>query len=119
MNWAVLLTAIMMVESGGEDYPKGSNDNGKAVGAYQIHQGVLDDLDRVYGLEFKHEDMHDRHIARYVCYRYLRHYGRAYQKRTGKEPTTEVYARIWNGGPYGYKKQATLKYWAKVRKELK
>ncbi len=25
----------------------------------------------------------------------------------------------WNGGPNGYKKKATQKYWLKVKKELK
>ena len=35
------------------------------------------------------------------------------------KPTYEVYARIWNGGPDGWKKRSTLKYWKKVKKELK
>ena len=32
--------------------------------------------------------------------------------------TDEDRARIWNGGPNGYKKQATVKYWKKVKEHL-
>ena len=33
------------------------------------------------------------------------------EKETGKKPTDEVLARIWNGGPRGWKKKSTRKYW--------
>ena len=39
-------------------------------------------------------------------------------KRLGRVPTDEDRARIHNGGPNGYKKEATIAYWSKVRKEL-
>jgi hypothetical protein len=42
----------------------------------------------------------------------------ATSKRLGRPVTDQDRARIWNGGPNGYKKKATLGYWAKVRKEL-
>jgi hypothetical protein len=29
--------------------------------------------------------------------------------------TDEVISRNWNGGPKGYKKESTLKYWRKVK----
>jgi hypothetical protein len=35
-----------------------------------------------------------------------------------KGASDEVLARIHNGGPKGYKKTATVKYWNKVKKEL-
>jgi hypothetical protein len=30
----------------------------------------------------------------------------------------EKLARIFNGGPFGYRKKATLMYWYKIRAEL-
>ena len=50
---------------------------------------------------------------------YLRHYGEVYKKETGKDPTVEVLARIHNGGPRGWKKEATRSYWARVERRLK
>ena len=41
----------------------------------------------------------------------------AYWTRYGAV-TDEQRARIWNGGPRGMSKAATLPYWAKVQKEL-
>jgi hypothetical protein len=40
-------------------------------------------------------------------------------KWLGKEPTLEDKARIWNGGPGGWKKSATIVYWAKVQKAIR
>jgi hypothetical protein len=37
-------------------------------------------------------------------------------ERLGHEPTIEDIARIHNGGPDGYKKSSTDKYWEKVKK---
>ena len=42
----------------------------------------------------------------------------AYTRRTGRIPTAETYARIWNGGPDGWKKPTTAAYWRKVRAKL-
>ena len=36
-----------------------------------------------------------------------------------KNPTDEMIARNWNGGCNGHKKQSTLKYWNKVKKQFK
>ena len=42
----------------------------------------------------------------------------ATERRLGRTPTYEDVARIHNGGPNGYKKTATYKYWQKVKKKL-
>ena len=31
---------------------------------------------------------------------------------------SEIIARNWNGGTYGYKKKSTIKYWTKVKSKL-
>ena len=41
---------------------------------------------------------------------YLRHYRRAYTRRTGLPATGVVMARIHNGGPRGYAKTSTRAY---------
>jgi len=38
-----------------------------------------------------------------------------YTQMYGKTYTPEEISRIWNGGPKGPKKKATLKYWRKVQ----
>jgi hypothetical protein len=47
---------------------------------------------------------------------YLKYYGNVYRKETGKDPTVEVLVRIFNGGPTGYKREATKRYATKFAK---
>ena len=54
---AKFLAALIMVESGGD--PKEVGDNGKAVGVLQIHTIVIDDVNRIYGTDFRYEDRLD------------------------------------------------------------
>jgi len=111
-----LIKALVQVESGGNSSAIG--DNGDAYGILQIHQGVVADVNRTCKTNFTHEDAFDGNMARDICSRYLAYWGRVYQKTTQKEPSEEVLARIWNGGPKGYEKQATMKYWSKVKEAL-
>lgn len=50
--------------------------------------------------------------------RVVKAYWERYAKQALKENDFEVLARIHNGGPAGAKKQATKKYWEKVKKFL-
>lgn len=109
MNLTNLITALIAVESGGNDMAIG--DNGRALGPLQIHRGVVIDVNRITGSHYRHQDMTNRVQARAVCEAYLKHYGRG--------ASTEQLARRWNGGPAGDKKAATEAYWAKVKKHLK
>ena len=104
-----LISALIIVESSGNDLAIG--DNGRALGPLQIHREVVLDVNRITGSNYRHSEMTNRVAARAVCQAYLEHYGR------GK--TTEQQARIWNGGPSGDRKAATLAYWRRVQKNLK
>ena len=104
-----LISALIIVESSNNDLAIG--DQGKAIGCLQIHRGVVLDVNRITGSNYRHQDMTNRVVARAVCEAYLKHYGR------GK--TTEQQARIWNGGPTGDKKAVTLGYWRRVQKAIK
>lgn len=103
-----------MVESGGDNFAIG--DNGRAYGCLQIHEICVKDVNRIYGTNYVHEDAFHREKAIKICELYLSHY--ASEKRLGRVPTAEDMARIWNGGPMGYKKSATENYWRKVKQKL-
>ena len=103
---APLFAAIAQVES----------ENGKTSdNVYQLQRVYLDDVGRIYGCHFSDEVMTDRFSSEQVMLAYLEHYGESYRRKTGKEPTAEVLARIHNDGPSGWRKESTLGYWAKVK----
>ena len=109
-----LLRAITYVESRGDNSAVG--DGGLAYGSLQIHRGVVLDVNRVYGTNYTHRDAFDRASAVDMFHKYLAIY--AVERRLGREPTREDKARIWNGGPNGFKKDVTRRYWAKVEAAL-
>lgn len=107
-----LLPALEQVESGGKadalgDYVKGVP---QAVGILQIWPEYVQDVNRISGKAYRLSDRLSPSKSREMARIYLLHYG--------KNKTIEQTARIHNGGPNGHKKAETLKYWAKVKKEL-
>ena len=119
---ATLLNAIKSVESSGNASAIG--DSGKAVGAYQLHKVYVDDVNNILKnkgskIRFTYADRYNMHKSRVMTCIYLLHYGKVYERKTGKVATAEVLSRIHNGGPNGWKKQATVKYWHKIKKRLK
>ncbi len=111
MNLGPLIAALITVETGGCRNPDlAVGDNGAAIGALQIHRSVVVDVNRIAGTSYTHQQMTNRIAARRVCEIYLRRYA------DGK--TNEEAARIWNGGPTGHRKSATVTYWNKVRKHI-
>ena len=115
------IDAIIQVESGGNLDAIG--DNGKAQGCLQIKQCVIDDVNKFYPKYYRErlyvlDDAFAKDKALEICWLYLKHWGEVYQKKMGKKPTMEVFARIWNGGPNGWKKKSTLKYWEKVKRQM-
>lgn len=106
--------AIATVESNNNDQAVG--DKGRAVGRYQIWKIVVDDVNRIIGKKhFTYEDRKDPIKAKQMCAIYIAHYSRVYERKTGKKATAEIKARIWNGGPNGWRKESTQKYWNKVK----
>lgn len=115
MSFEKLLDAIAQVESGGDR--SAFNKDEKAHGVYQMTQGVIDDVNnfvlkkKVYTID----DAYEPENAHAIAVAYMQYWGRKYKKRTHRNPTPEVYARIWNGGPRGYEKESTLSYWERVK----
>lgn len=114
MTNTLVTAALLMALHGAEcdlrpNPPPG--DGGRALGVLQIQMVVIDDVNRIYKTKYVHKDALDKKKAFEICRLYLGYWGAQYKKKTGKEPTDEVLARIWNGGPNGWKKKATDDYW--------
>lgn len=107
-SMSYLLEAISWVES--KHNPEAVGDNGRAIGAYQIHKEYVDDVNRIYGTGFTYEDRKDPEKSKRMVRLYLRYYGARYEQITGKKVTVDILARIHNGGPNGWKKRATIDY---------
>lgn len=100
-----------MIEMESEGNVNAIGDNGKAFGVLQIQQRCLDDVNRWNGTKYKAEDMlgeEGAKLSRWVFAEYMRVY--ATEKRLGRPVTNEDRARIWNGGPSGWKKGVTEGY---------
>lgn len=108
-NLVQIIAAIIAVESGGNDFAIG--DGGLAIGALQIHAGVVADVNRIFKKHYSHSGMTNRVDAVAVFKSYIEIYA--------KNQPPEIVARVWNGGPTGHKKKATLPYWGKVSRKIK
>lgn len=111
---AILFTALIAVESGGNDRAIG--DDGKAFGCLQITESVLKDVERLTGKRYTQRDCFQRPVAIRIAKTYLAHY--CTQQRLRREPTLQDYARTWVGGPAGPWKDSSRPYWEKVSKQL-
>ena len=119
MNLELLWLCICLVESGGD--PNAIGDNGKAFGIAQIHREVVDDWNKYHRLywnmpEYRHIDCFNPDTSKEIFFWYIKRYCNGL--RLGHEPTMEDAARIWNGGPNGFRKSTTIKYWKKIKKEV-
>mmetsp|Transcript_17324 Transcript_17324/g.34937 ORF Transcript_17324/g.34937 Transcript_17324/m.34937 type:complete len:117 (+) Transcript_17324:88-438(+) len=108
-----LFDAIKQVESGGDENAVG--DGGKAIGPYQIWKVYHDDA-KAGGSWENCKGPGSTAYSEKVIQAYMNRY--ATRARLGHDPTDEDIARIHNGGPNGYKKQATVSYWEKVKNAM-
>lgn len=111
----LLLPALIVVESNGDWTMVGTAGE---RGGLQITSQCVEDVNRIYGTTFAPEDAYDPSQAKAICIAYLTHWGNELRRRERREPTLQDLARIWNGGPTGYRKPETLPYWRKVRRQL-
>lgn len=116
-----LIPVLIQVESGGDLEAVG--DNGKAIGVLQLWNIYIQDVNRVYKTKYSHSDAKYYYNSIEIAVRYLTFWGKQYEKRTGKEATLEILAKLHNGGPYadkskGQKLVNVNNYWKKVKKEL-
>ncbi len=106
-DFGPFLKILSKLES--SDNNRAIGDNGRAIGRYQIHKIYWSDAikyDKSIG--GKYEDCFNKEYSERIIKSYLLKYCKKF--------TFEEMARIHNGGPNGYKKQATIKYWARFLK---
>ena len=112
-----LVSALILVESRGNDSAIGDRHivGGEAVGALQIRPIMVREVNRILKIQksdkrFKLSDRFNREKTLEMFY--------VWKNFHHKTSDFETIARNWNGGPSGYKKSRTQKYWNKVQKEL-
>jgi hypothetical protein len=105
-----VLAAIRIVES--NDNPNAVGDGGDSIGCYQIQKCYWLDAKEFSDLDGTYLDCYNRGYADRTVRFYMARY--ATERRLGREVTQEDVARIHNGGPNGYKKECTKKFWKKV-----
>ena len=103
-----LIDAIIYVESRGNI--KAHNVSEDAVGCLQIRPIMLREVNRLLGYnKYKLADRWNKSKS-IEMFNVI--------KDHTTNPTNEKLARNWNGGWNGYKKESTLKYWYKLKKQL-
>jgi hypothetical protein len=103
----LLLSALIQIESGGNDLAKGRHGE---LGAIQIKPIMVRDCNRFARTSYTHQQVTNRQVSIDIATRYLAHYGR--------NLSDESLARIWQGGPKGAKKSSTRAYGRRVMREL-
>jgi len=105
---AGLWDAVCAVESSGNSRAIG--DKGRAAGIAQIWARTVTDINRFAGTKYTLNDRFDPAKSKQMFTLYTEHYG--------KGRSVEFKARVWNGGPQGANKSATLVYWYKIQSKL-
>ena len=109
-----LLHALKMAESGCKSDAIG--DNGKAVGILQLHKVYVDDANRIVGYsKYSYTDRYDVRKSEEMTRIVLTHYGKHYERKTGKRCTDEILARIHNRGFSQWHDKLGERYWNKVK----
>ena len=104
----LLLSALIAVESGGNDMAKGRHGE---LGALQIKPILVRDVNRIMGTSYTHAQVTNRATATFIAQSYLAHYGR--------NLSDESLARLWQGGPKGHRQSSTRAYALRVMRTLK
>ena len=103
----LLLSALIQIESNGNDHAKGRHGE---LGALQIKPILVRDVNRIMGTHYTHAQVTNRATATFIANAYLSHYG--------KNLSDESLARLWQGGPRGAKKSSTRAYARRVMRAL-
>ncbi len=103
----LLLSALIQIESGGNDHARGRHGE---LGALQIKAILVRDVNRIMGTSYAHQQVTNRATATFIANAYLSHYG--------KNLSDESLARLWQGGPRGLRKTSTRAYAKRVMRTL-
>lgn len=114
---ASFVDAVAKVESGNRPLAPYWDVNATRLGYFSISRDVWKDatqFDKSLANGTWEQCQKDKAYGAKVMLAYLRRYCPAAVKANDYQ----TMARVWNGGPKGATKQATVKYWTKVKKEM-
>jgi hypothetical protein len=103
----LLLSALIQIESGGDDQARGKHGE---LGALQIKSIMVRDINRIMGTHYAHQQVTNRAISIFIAESYFAHYG--------KHLSDESLARLWQGGPKALKRSSTRAYGRRVMRQL-
>lgn len=96
MSILEIVLILIQIESGGD--PLAVGDGGRAVGCLQIHPIMVEECQRVSGIEFTLEDRLCEIRSVLMCATFLRDQRERYRKRYDCEPSDAAIASSWNTG---------------------
>jgi hypothetical protein len=105
---------IGQIETGNNDSLTEVGGHGK--GRYQIYNICVKGSGLTDLLGYTHNDMFKHEKSVHVFWATMGIFCHTYAQKHGHYPTYEQLARMWCGGPEGYKNNATLNYLNKFRK---
>ena len=103
----LLLSALIQIESHGNDHAKGRHGE---LGALQIKPIMVRDVNRIMGTHYAHAQVTNRVVATFIAGSYFAHYGR--------NLSDESLARIWQSGPKALRRSSSRAYGRRVMREL-
>lgn len=109
MNYLLLLQLLINTENIPHDSRAVGLDNER--GLLQIRPIAMREVNRKYGTEFTVEDLSKSDTATRVGALYLQILADNFKEKEGRDITLHNLVRCWNGGPDGYKKHCTRRYW--------
>ena len=111
-----LLQSIIKVESNGDSMAVGDKHlKTPSIGLLQIREVMVDEINRI--LKESGDTIRYYYSDRYSASKSVQMYY-IWKEYHHKKSSNEVIARNWNGGTYGYKMNATVKYWVKVKSKM-
>lgn len=107
-----IMSILKVVETNSN--PDSIGDNGRSYGILQIQRSVLKDVNRIYGTNYKHEQMFSEKASEEVFKLYLCYGKEVFLRKHCRFPTEQEIVRMWNGGIYkGYTYRQTKDYYKK------
>ena len=103
----LLLSALIQVESAGNDLARGKHGE---LGALQIKPIMVRDVNRLMGTHYAHAQVTNRATATFIANAYLSHYGR--------NLSDESLARLWQGGPKALNRSSSRAYGKRAMRKL-
>ena len=111
-----IVSILIMCETAGTPNPNYAvHDDGSGLGCLGIQSAVIEDVNNKYDTSYTLEDRTCETKSREICKLYLTRWLQYYKTITGNAPTEETACRIWNGGPWGYEKPETKKYYNRYK----